>query len=81
LPSGLTLNPATGAISGAALQGGIFNFTIRATDANGCIGANPYTLTVLAAGANIPTLDPRSLSILAALLAAMGLYAVSRFRS
>jgi hypothetical protein len=81
LPSGLTLNPATGMISGVPLQGGIFNFTIRATDANGCIGANPYTLTVLGAAAGIPMLDPRSLSILAALLAAMGLFAVSRFRN
>lgn len=78
LPNGLTLNPATGLISGTPLQGGIFNFTIQATDANGCIGANPYTLTVLAAGPNIPMLDPRSLSILAVLLAAMGAFAVSR---
>ena len=80
LPTGLTLNPATGVISGAPLQGGLFNFTIRATDANGCIGANPYTLTVLAGAANIPMLDPRSLAILAVLLAVMGGFAVSRFR-
>jgi len=78
LPPGLVLNPATGLISGAPLQGGIFNFTIQATDANGCIGANPYTMTVLAAGANIPMLDPRSLSILVVLIAAVGAFAMRR---
>jgi hypothetical protein len=81
LPSGLALNPATGVISGSPLQSGLFNFTIRATDANGCIGANPYTITVLNAAANIPTLDPRSLAMLALLLAAIGALAVSWFRS
>lgn len=78
LPAGLALNPATGLISGTPLQGGLFNFTIRATDANGCIGANPYTLTVLAAGPNIPMLDLRSLSLLAILLAAMGVLMARR---
>jgi hypothetical protein len=78
LPSGLTLNPATGVISGMPLTGGLFNFTVRATDANGCIGARPYTLSVLAAGANIPMLDPRSLSILAVVLAIAGAIAMRR---
>jgi hypothetical protein len=78
LPSGLTLNPATGVVSGMPLSGGLFNFTIRATDTNGCIGQNPYTLTVLAAGANIPMLDPRSLSILAVVLAIAGAIAMRR---
>jgi hypothetical protein len=78
LPQGLVLNPATGVISGTPLQGGIFNFTIQATDANGCIGANPYTMTVLGAGANIPMLDPRSLSILVLLIAALGVFAMRR---
>jgi len=78
LPSGLTLNPATGVVSGMPLTGGLFNFTIRATDANGCIGQAPYTLTVLAAGANIPMLDPRSLSILAVVLAIAGAIAMRR---
>jgi len=78
LPSGLVLNAATGLISGAPLQSGIFNFTIQATDANGCIGANPYTITVLAAGANIPMLDPRSLAVLMVLIAAVGAFAMRR---
>ena len=78
LPTGLTLNPATGLISGSPLQGGLFNFTIRATDINGCIGANSYTLTVLAAGVGIPMLDLRSLMILAVLLAAMGAFVITR---
>jgi len=78
LPAGLTLNPATGLISGTPLQGGLFNFTIRATDTNGCIGSQPYTLSVVGAGANIPTLDPRSLAILAVLLAAAAAFAIRR---
>jgi len=78
LPTGLTLNPATGLISGAPLQGGLFNFTIQATDANGCIGARPYSLTVLAASANIPTLDPRSLSLLIVLIAVIGVLVARR---
>jgi len=78
LPAGLTLNPATGLISGTPLQGGLFNFTIRATDTNGCIGSQPYTLSVVGAGANIPTLDPRSLAILTVLLAAVAAFAIRR---
>jgi len=78
LPAGLTLNPATGLISGTPLQGGLFNFTIRATDTNGCIGAQPYTLAVGGAPANIPALDPRSLAILAVLLAAAAAFAIKR---
>jgi len=78
LPPGLVLNPATGVISGAPLQGGIFNFTIQATDANGCIGANPYTMTILGAGANIPMLDPRSLAMLMVLIAVVGIVVLRR---
>ena len=78
LPPGLTLNPATGQISGAPLQSGLFNFTIRATDINGCFGANPYTMTILGASANIPMLDPRALSILAVLLASIAMLVMKR---
>ncbi|HYR28959.1 MAG TPA: ice-binding family protein [Thermoanaerobaculia bacterium] len=78
LPAGLTINPVTGAISGTTVQTGIFSFTIRATATGGCIGAAPYTLTVLAAGAGIPALDPRSLGLLAVVLAMAGAFVAGR---
>jgi Ice-binding-like/Putative Ig domain len=79
LPAGLSLNPATGLISGAPLGPGLSNFTIRATDANGCVGARPYTLGVLAGSTGIPALDSVALAILAVLLAAAGVLAANRF--
>jgi len=82
LPAGLSLNPATGLLSGAPLQPGLFNFTIRATDASGCFGAASYTLAVLPATpivAAIPTLDTTAMAILALLLAAAGVIAANRF--
>ncbi|HVT02840.1 MAG TPA: ice-binding family protein [Thermoanaerobaculia bacterium] len=79
LPAALTLNPATGLISGAVLQLGIFNFTIQARDSLGCIGARQYTLGGFSAAPGIPTLDPRALAILAILLAAAGAFVVNRF--
>ncbi len=41
LPAGLTLNGATGVLSGTPTAGGAFNFTITATDAS--TGSGPYT--------------------------------------
>ncbi|HEV7241548.1 MAG TPA: ice-binding family protein [Thermoanaerobaculia bacterium] len=82
LPAGLTLNPATGLISGVPLQVGLFNFTIQATDSGGCVGARPYTLTIIAgAGPGIPTLDPRALAMLVLVLGAVGAFVVHRFSS
>jgi hypothetical protein len=79
LPDGLTLNPATGLISGVPTQTGLFNFTIRATDDNGCIGARPYTQTILAATpGGVPALGPFGLAILGVLLAAVGFFVVNR---
>jgi uncharacterized protein (TIGR03437 family) len=46
LPPGLTLNTATGALSGTPTQAGTFTFTIRATDSSGCSGTREYTLTI-----------------------------------
>jgi hypothetical protein len=48
LPPGLTLNPATGVLSGAPAQASQtpFTFTITATDANGCAGSATYTLVI-----------------------------------
>jgi uncharacterized repeat protein (TIGR01451 family)/CSLREA domain-containing protein len=45
LPTGLMLAPG-GGLSGMPSQSGTFNFTITATDANGCTGSRAYTLTV-----------------------------------
>ena len=43
LPGGLTLNPATGAITGTPSALGTFNFTVTATDSS--TGTGPYTAT------------------------------------
>jgi hypothetical protein len=48
LPSGVTLNPSTGVLSGTPTQSGSFTITVTATDTNGCSGTGaPYTLTVV----------------------------------
>ena len=52
LPMGLTLNPATGTLSGTPTAGGAFNFTLTATDSNGFTGAHVYSLTI-----NAPTIN------------------------
>ncbi|WP_058051083.1 putative Ig domain-containing protein, partial [Janthinobacterium sp. Ant5-2-1] len=52
LPAGLSLNTATGALTGAPTAGGVFNFTVRATDSSTgsgpYSGARAYSLTVSA---------------------------------
>ncbi|HNG34653.1 MAG TPA: putative Ig domain-containing protein, partial [Blastocatellia bacterium] len=45
LPQGLNLN-ASGALTGTPTQSGSFNFTVTATDANGCTKAQGYGLSV-----------------------------------
>jgi hypothetical protein len=45
LPAGLSLSNA-GALTGTPTVSGGFNFTVTATDANGCQGARVYALTV-----------------------------------
>ncbi|NOT62622.1 MAG: cadherin-like domain-containing protein [Acidobacteria bacterium] len=40
LPTGLTLNPTTGVLSGQPTQAGVFPITVCATDANGCKGTS-----------------------------------------
>jgi len=46
LPTGITLNSATGALFGTTTQVGSFPITVKATDANGCFGTSSYTLTI-----------------------------------
>jgi hypothetical protein len=58
LPTGMSLDPATGVLSGTPLQTGAFPITVRATDANGCFGDRALTLTVLC-----PTIDVSPASV------------------
>ncbi len=63
LPAGITLNPATGAISGTPAVDGTFSYTIQVTDSAGGIattGSTPCTLQAPAAPARaaVPTGDP-----------------------
>lgn len=55
LPSGITLNTSTGAITGTAAQGsaGTYNFVIRASGAGGSIDTNTLTLTVIDDGGKV----------------------------
>lgn len=46
LPTGLTLNSASGEISGTPASGGTFNFTITATDSLSCSGTQSYTINI-----------------------------------
>ena len=59
LPDGLSLNPNTGQIVGPATALGTFNFTIEATDANGCSGTQDFSIAVVCPEI---TLDPATLS-------------------
>lgn len=58
MPDGLTLSGA-GAITGTPTASGTFNFTVSATDANGCTGNQDYTIVVNCGGISIsPTTLP-----------------------
>lgn len=46
LPPGITLNATTGLISGRATERGTFDFTIVATDDNGCSGQRAFSISV-----------------------------------
>jgi hypothetical protein len=46
LPAGITLNSASGILSGTTNAAGSFPITVKATDANGCFGTSAYTLTI-----------------------------------
>ncbi|GLQ50832.1 putative Ig domain-containing protein [Dyella flava] len=59
LPNGLTLDTATGTLSGTPDAGGTFNFTVTATDSNTNTGSQAYSLTV---ATPTITLSPTSLN-------------------
>jgi uncharacterized protein YhjY with autotransporter beta-barrel domain len=58
LPAGLTLNAATGAITGTPTGSGVANFTVKAVDSNGDTGTRAYPLSI---GTNSLTINPASL--------------------
>ncbi|WP_161805176.1 putative Ig domain-containing protein [Amantichitinum ursilacus] len=67
LPAGLTLNPATGQISGTATVAGAFNFSVRASDSS--TGSGPYGVThaySLTVGAPAVAITPATLPVPAA---------------
>ena len=45
-PPGLTLDPASGVISGTPTAAGTFNFTVSGTDVHGAAGSAVYSITV-----------------------------------
>ncbi len=51
LPAGLSLNTATGAVSGTPTASGPFSFTLKVTDANGKFATQSESLTITAAPA------------------------------
>jgi hypothetical protein len=61
LPSGLSLNGATGAITGTPTAAGTFTFTITATDATGCFGSRLYSVSIASTGCPVITLSPTTL--------------------
>ena len=66
LPSGLTLDPATGQIAGTPTTAGTYTFTVRVTDSNGVYKEVVITITVASAttpsssggGTPAPSVDP-----------------------
>jgi len=74
LPPLLSLSPA-GVISGTPTVVGIYNFTITATDANGCTGSHDYTIIVAVGG---PTLSGWGMIVLSILLLGAGFVTMRR---
>ena len=81
LPTGLTLS-SSGVLSGIPSAPGIFNFSIRATDANGCAGMSiNMSISVVVGSGPVsgPTLGTAGLMILVGLLAVAGMFVINRF--
>jgi len=82
LPTGLTLNSVSGAITGTPTAPGTFNFTVTAADAvTACNGSRPFSIVIVAPAIPvppIPTLGEFGIWILMALLGGVGLFASRR---
>jgi hypothetical protein len=78
LPPGLTLNAATGLISGVPTVDGTSNFTITATNPGLCSGSRAYSIVIGAAAAGIPSLDLTGLAILMLALGGAAVFALNR---
>lgn len=57
LPDGVTLNAATGLLSGTSTTAGVFGFTARVTDSNGATGTNTFTITVTGSTTTVGSLN------------------------
>jgi len=82
LPTGLSLNTSTGAITGKPTATGVFSFVITATDSNDCTGLKGYTMTIAAVAAvtDVPTLSEWGMIIFMALGGLMSVYYLRRRR-
>jgi hypothetical protein len=58
LPTGLSLNGSTGAITGTPSGSGLSNFTVQATDTNGNTGSRPYAVSIGTSAKASPTIRP-----------------------
>jgi subtilase family serine protease len=57
LPTGLTINPSTGAITGTATKAGSYSVTVTATDGNAS-GSTTFSWTVTSGGASCTPANP-----------------------
>jgi len=62
LPSGFTLHPSTGAVTGLTAVPGTYSFTIKAQTANGCSSSQIYSLTVVCPSITLSALATPSLN-------------------
>jgi len=46
LPTGITINSSTGLVSGTPTVDGVYDFTVTATDSNGCPGSTAQIITI-----------------------------------
>jgi hypothetical protein len=60
LPPGLTLS-SSGLLTGTPTTAGSFTFTVRATDAAGCLGSRVYTIVINPAACPTITLSPTTI--------------------
>jgi hypothetical protein len=79
LPAGLSLNPASGVISGTPTGAGTSNFTITVTGNDGGVASETYSIVIAAADvAPVPTLSEWGVIALSGLLAMFGLARMRR---